>query len=48
MLLLFETAAGFALFKVLKTNKLEQSEVGDNRSGWHLGSALDISLPAWH
>lgn len=27
MLLLFETAAGFALFKVLKEGKLEQSEV---------------------
>ncbi|KAK9839891.1 hypothetical protein WJX74_003108 [Apatococcus lobatus] len=26
MLVLFETAAGFALFKVLKTNKLQQSE----------------------
>lgn len=27
MLLLFETAAGFALFKVLKEGKLEQAEV---------------------
>lgn len=27
MLLLFETAAGFALFKVLKEKKLEEAEV---------------------
>lgn len=28
MLLLFETAAGFALFKVLKEKKVEEAEVG--------------------
>ena len=27
MLLLFETAAGFALFKVLKENKIQETEV---------------------
>lgn len=27
MLLLFETAAGYALFKVLKENKLQEAEV---------------------
>lgn len=33
MLLLFETAAGFALFKVLKEGKLEAAEVGSRRRG---------------
>ena len=32
MLLLFETAAGFALFKVLQENKIQETEV--SRSYW--------------
>jgi hypothetical protein len=31
MLLLFETAAGFALFKVLQENKIKETEVGQSR-----------------
>lgn len=46
MLLLFETAAGFALFKVNKEDKLEQSNVSDSAQpaepSEH-GAAADLS-----
>ena len=40
MLLLFETAAGFALFKVLQENKIQETEVSQQgmnsvRGGWY-------------
>ena len=45
MLLLFETAAGYALFKVLKENKLEQA--GTVRH-WILMLPEQHTLPAQH
>ena len=46
MLVLFETAAGLALFKVLKTNKLQQSEVRAytcRRSGQYSKVLVDVN-----
>ncbi len=44
MLLLFETAAGYALFKVLKEDKLKEVDVSD--AGGNSSRLLAPALPA--
>ncbi len=45
MLLLYETAGGFALFKVLKEKKVEEATVCRNERG-SVGST--VSFRTWH
>ncbi len=47
MLLLFETAAGFALFKVLNEGKLEQAEVRCATFSTHRSAQLNLSRASW-